>query len=65
MKPSRSGYSPELIQLGELLKSQLLTWRKRLTECPGIKIIQGIGDNAEGTETPPRKGSRKTNCQEV
>lgn len=41
MKPPFSGFSPEPIQLGKLLKSLLISWSKKLTECVVIKIIQG------------------------
>lgn len=41
MKPPLSGFSPEPIQLGKLLKSLLISWSKKLTECVVIKIIQG------------------------
>lgn len=41
MKPSFSGCSPKLIQLGTFFKSLLVSRRKRVTECTGIKIIWG------------------------
>lgn len=41
MKPPLSGFSPEPIPLGKWIKSLLICWSKKLTECAEIKITQG------------------------